>query len=235
MSVPRRAMILAAGRGRRMRPVSGSVPKPLIEIGGRSMLDRMLDRFAGFDGVAVNAWHLADRVERAVARRADPPVTLFRETTLLDTGGGVLNALSWLGGEPFVVANGDILLSEPRTPAVRSLGAAWDRARMDALLLLVPRERAAGFRGAGDFLADGEGRLARRGGARRAPFVYAGMQIVSPGLFDDAPAPPFSFNVLWDRAIAAGRLYGAVHDGGWFTVDTPAAIARGEAWLAGRP
>ena len=236
MILPRRAMVLAAGRGRRMRPLSDTLPKPLIEIAGRSPLDRMLDRFAALDLVVVNAWHLAERIERALAGRARPPVLLARERALLDTGGGVRQALPHLtGGEAedraFAVANGDVLLKEAGTPALERLAAAWNGAAMDALLLLVPRRRAGGHGGQGDFFLDRDGRLARRGPAAQAPFVYAGMQLVHPRLFAAAPAGAFSFNLLWDRALAGGRLMGAVHDGGWFTVDRPAAIAASERWL----
>lgn len=251
MSLPRRAMVLAAGRGRRMRPLSDTTPKPLIEIAGRSPLDRMLDRFAELELVVVNACHLAGRIEEALARRRRPPLLLSREEAALDTGGGVMRALPHLAAGPlsgeapdreapddgraFAVANGDVLLKEPGQPALQRLAAAWNGAQMDALLLLVPRAGAGGFAGGGDFFLDAGGRPRRRGGRREAPFVYAGMQLVHPRLFVDAPAGAFSFNLLWDRAIGRGRLRGAIHDGGWFTVDRPAAIAAAERWLEEGP
>ncbi len=235
MIAPRRGMVLAAGRGERMRPLSDRTPKPLIEIAGRSMLDRMLDRFEGLDLVVVNVWHLADLVAEAAARRSRPPVILSREAELLDTGGGALKALPLLGADPFVVANGDVLLSEAGRDALSVLARAWRDEDMEALLLVVPRERAGGFGGAGDFFMEPGGGLTRRGGAARAPFVYASVQIVHPRLFADAPEAPFSFNLLWDRAIATGRLHGVLHRGGWFTVDTPANLAAAERWLAGQP
>lgn len=245
MSAPRRAMVLAAGRGQRMRPLSDTTPKPLIEIAGRSPLERMLDRFAGLELVVVNACHLAGRIEEALARRRRPPLLLSREEVALDTGGGVGRALPHLAAgrppgeapddEAFAVANGDVLLKEPGQPALQRLAAAWNGGHMDALLLLVPRARAGGFAGGGDFFLDANGRLARRGARQLAPFVYAGMQLVHPRLFADAPEGAFSFNLLWDRAIARGRLRGAVHDGGWFTVDRPAAIAAAERWLEEGP
>ncbi|MBC6440792.1 MAG: nucleotidyltransferase family protein [Rhodospirillales bacterium] len=231
MMAPSRAMILAAGRGMRMRPISDHTPKPLIEIGGRSMLDRMLDRFHGFGTVVVNAWHLAGRIADALEQRGDPAVVLSRESDLLDTGGGVLNALDMLGADPFVVANGDVLIAERGTPALEILAAAWDERRMDALLLLVPTAEAGGFRGAGDFFLDEDHRPVRRGEAPHAPFVYASLQIVHPRLLRDAPEPPFSFNLLWDKALAAGRLFGVQHDGGCFTVDTPENLEAAERWL----
>ena len=235
MNAPHNAMILAAGRGTRMRPLSDHTPKPLIEIAGHSMLDRMLDRFATMETVVVNAWHLADQISEAVAKRSVPSIRLSREAELLDTGGGVVHALPLLGNEAFFVANGDVLLTEPGRTAVESLVQSWDDTRMDALLLLVPGERAGGFRGAGDFSMDEEQHLTRRGSAATAPWVYASIQIVHPRLLDDAPAGPFSFNLLWDRALSSGRLFGVVHDGGWFTVDTPGNITTAEAWLAETP
>jgi MurNAc alpha-1-phosphate uridylyltransferase len=231
MITPRRGMVLAAGRGSRMRPLSDSIPKPLIEIGGRSMLDRMLDRFEHLESVVVNAWHLADQVAAAVARRDRPSLLLSREETLLDTGGGVKKALPLLGEDVFVVANGDVLLHEPHAPALSTLAQNWDATRMDALLLLVPGERAGGFRGAGDFFIEEDGRLERRGAAASAPYVYASLQLVHPRLFAGAPEGAFSFNLLWDRAMTQDRLFGTVHDGDWFTVDTPENIEAAEAWL----
>jgi len=228
-------MVLAAGRGERMRPLSDHTPKPLIEIAGRSMLDRMLDRLEDCEKVVVNAWHLADRIEEAVAHRTKPLVVVSREIDLLDTGGGVAAALSHLAPEPFVVAAGDVVVTEGAHPALEILARAWDGSAMDALLLLVPLERAGGFRGAGDFFRDGNGRLQRRGGADRAPYVYGSMQIVHPRLFDNAPAGAFSFNRLWDRAIGDGRLFGAIHEGGWFTIDRPENITAAEAWLEEQP
>lgn len=235
MNGPRRAMILAAGRGERMRPLTNRIPKPVIPIAGRSALDRMLDRFTGFERVVVNACHLSGQVEAAVAGRRDPPVVVSHEKRLLGTGGGVANALSLLGGEPFVVANGDVLLTEPEHPALDTLCATWHSGCMDALLLLVETEKAEGYRYAGDFFLTGDKRLKRRGVAQRAPFVYASLQIVHPRLFESAPAGVFSFNALWDQAAAGNRLYGVVHDGAWLTVDTIPNLADAEAWLQCSP
>lgn len=235
MKEPRHGMVLAAGRGKRMRPISDTMPKPLIEIAGRSMLDRMLDRLEGLDRVVVNAWHLPEKIAAAVGARQKPQITLLREEILLDTGGGVANALPHLGPDPFVVANGDVLLHEPRKAALTLLAETWNGAAMDALLLLVAREDAGGFRGAGDFFIDPAGRLARRGNAEHAPYVYASIQLVHPRLFSDSPAGAFSFNLLWDHALKQGRLFGAIHDGGWYTVDTPANIDAAEAWLCENP
>jgi MurNAc alpha-1-phosphate uridylyltransferase len=231
MKVLRHGMVLAAGRGERMRPISDTIPKPLIEIGGRSMLDRMLDRLGNLDNAVVNAWHLPDQIASAVSKRGTPNITLSREETLLDTGGGVRNALPHLGSDVFAVANGDVLLHEPRKAALTTLAEAWDGDTMDALLLLIAREDAGGFRGAGDFFIDPSGRLRRRGDAASATYVYASLQLVHPRLLSGSPEGAFSFNLLWDRALQQGRLFGAIHDGGWYTVDTPANIEAAEAWL----
>lgn len=235
MKMLRHGMVLAAGRGQRMRPISDTIPKPLIEIGGRSMLDRMLDRLGNLDNVVVNAWHLPDQIASAVSKRKTPNIILSREETLLDTGGGVRNALPYLGPDVFAVANSDVLLHEPRKAALTSLTEVWDSEAMDALLLLVAREDAGGFRGAGDFFIDPTGRLERRGDAASAPCVYASLQLVHPRLLSGSPEGAFSFNVLWDRALEKGRLFGAIHDGGWYTVDSPANIEAAETWLRKNP
>jgi MurNAc alpha-1-phosphate uridylyltransferase len=226
-------MVLCAGRGERMRPLSDASPKPLLEVSGASMLDRMLDRLTGCELVVVNGWHLADRIERHLAKRSGAPRTLFlREDMLLDTGGGVANALPHLGAAPFLVCNGDVLITQGEQSPVDRLAAAWDDAAMDALMLLQPRESAGGFRGKGDFFRRDDGSLWRDRDAPAMPLVYASMQIVHPRLLDDAPEGPFGFNLLWDRAMARERLHGIVHDGGWFTVDTPENLASAPDWLA---
>lgn len=233
MKAPARAMVLCAGRGERMRPLSDTCPKPLLEIAGRNLLDRMLDRLAGCDLVVVNGWHLAERIaDHLDARRERPPTVFSRESTLLDTGGGVVHALAHLGAAPFLVCNGDVLITESAHPAVDRLAAAWDDDAMDALMLLQPRERAGGFRGKGDFFREADGRLWRDRAAPAMPLVYASMQIVHPRLLQEAPEGPFGFNLLWDRALARGRLHGIVHEGGWFTVDTPENLEAAPAWLA---
>ena len=217
-----------------MRPLTDRLPKPVIPVAGRSALDRMLDRLAGFERVVVNAWHLAGEIEAAVAARRDPPVTVVREDRILGTGGGVANALGLLGGEPFLVANGDVFLTEsPGQAALETLAVAWDGDSTDALLLLVERERARGYRYAGDFSMTDGNRLLARGGRDSAPLVYASLQIVHPRLFEGAPEGAFSFNLLWDRAARRGRLRGVVWDGGWMTVDTVDNLAAAGDWLAG--
>jgi MurNAc alpha-1-phosphate uridylyltransferase len=226
-------MVLAAGLGVRMRPLTDRVPKPLIEIGGRSLLDRAIDALEmhGIGQVVVNAHHLAPLIERHLAQRSSPPVRVCIETELLETGGGVANALPLLGSEPFFVVNGDVLWRDGSEPALTHLTSAWDDRRMDGLLLLQPLANALGYAGQGDFDLAEDGRLERRQPGRRAPFLFAGIQILHLRLFEGAPAGAFSLNLLYDRSIAAGRLFGVVHRGAWCHVGTPADIQTAEAFL----
>jgi len=229
MAVIRTAMVLAAGRGERLRPLTDTLPKPLIEVGGRTMLDRTLDALAdaGVETAVVNVWHLADKIVKHLENRTRPRIVVSREATLLDTGGGVVKALPLLGNSPFYTASPKQLWRDRGRPALLRLAEAFDPLRMDALLLLQPLEKAAGFDGAGDFALAADGRLARRG-----PYAYTSLQILHPRLLEGAPRTgPFSLNLLWDKAISAGRLYGLVHEGEWCHVSTPAGLAAAETWL----
>nr|WP_205028294.1 nucleotidyltransferase family protein [Oleisolibacter albus] len=226
-AVPARAMVLAAGLGLRMRPLTLTTPKPLIAVGGRTMLDHALDRLAaaGVRQAVVNAHWLADRIEtHLAARTAEPPTLLSREEAALETGGGVKKALPLLGDDPFFVVNADIVWLDGPVPALKRLAQAWDPARMDALLLMVPLARAIGYDGRGDYHMDPAGRLTFRSAQDLAPFVFGGVCIMSPALYRDTPDGPFSNLVLWHRAEAAGRLYGLRHDGPWYHVGTPEAV-----------
>lgn len=232
--LPKYAMVLAAGLGQRMRPLTNTTPKPLIKVAGRPMLDRILDHLAaaGVDHVVVNAHHLADQVMEHIAARNGqlPAVTLSDERDLLlDSGGGVVKALPQLGGKPFFVLNGDMLYADGGAMALVRLAAAWNPVVMDALLLVIPAAHAVGHDGPGDFFMDDDGRLTRRGTAPSAPYVFMGVQILNPALFDGFKAEPFSLNKIYDKALARGRLYGLVHDGFWAHVGTPDAIAQAEA------
>jgi len=227
-----RAMVQAAGRGLRLRPLTETTPKPLIEVGGRTLLDRALDRFADMELVVVNAHHLADQVAAHLKARPSPSTYLSVERDLLDTGGGTKAVLDRLGSDPFFVSSSDILVTPgPQGSELKRLEAAWDDRRMDALILVQPRAKAGGFVLPGDFNLDPEGRPIRRGTAPEADVIYASTQLVHPRLFDGAPDGPFSFNLLWDKAIAQSRLFAIVHDGGWYTVDTPANLAAAAGWL----
>jgi MurNAc alpha-1-phosphate uridylyltransferase len=223
-------MVLAAGLGLRMRPLTETTPKPLLTLNGRSLLDRALDRMAaaGITRVVVNAHWLADQVAEVVARRTDMALVLQREEELLETGGGVTRALPHLGQGPFAVANGDSVWLDGPSPALERLAAAFDPAQMDALLLLVRSAQVEGDIGRGDFLLDPLGRARRPKERELAPYVFAGVQVLSPALFRDAPKGRFSLNRLYDRAIGSGRLFGLVHDGVWFHLSTPPDLAQAE-------
>ncbi|MGG5810191.1 nucleotidyltransferase family protein [Falsiroseomonas sp. CW058] len=232
MIVLTHAMVLAAGLGTRMRPLTDDRPKPLLDLAGSSLLHHALDRLrdAGIGDVVVNAhWH-PDQVAAAVAAH-DLPATVLREEVLLETGGGVAAALPHLGDGPFAVVNGDAFWLDGPTGALRRMAAAFDPDRMDALLLLVRTSQVDGEVGRGDFLLDPLGRARRPKEREIAPYLFGGVQILSPALFADAPAGPFSLNRVYDRAIEAGRLYGLVHDGAWFHLSTPRDLDRAETML----
>ncbi|MFO1154455.1 MAG: nucleotidyltransferase family protein [Rhodospirillales bacterium] len=231
--VPEQAMVLAAGLGLRMRPITDALPKPLIPISGRTMLDRALDELVavGVSSVVINTHYRAAMIERHVLGRRQPRILLSHEDGLLDTGGGIARAVSHFGDQPFFVVNGDTLWRNGSRPALLTLAEAWDDARMDALLLLQPVATAIGYDGAGDFFRLADGSLERRGD-RVAPFVFAGIQLLHPRLFADVPSGPFSLNVVFDRAIAGKRLHGVIHEGGWCHVGTPADIPQAEMFIA---
>ncbi len=229
-------MVLAAGLGKRMRPLTARQPKPLVRVAGKALIDHALDRLAeaGVARAVVNVHYLADALEAHVLARQVPQVTISDERAqLLETGGGMVKALGDLP-DPFFALNADnIWLDGPRN-AFHDLSRRWDPDAMDALLLVVPHARAANFSGPGDFHMDPLGRLSRRRAGRIAPFIFTGIQLVSHRLLRKAPEGPFSTNVLWDRAMAEGRLYGLSFTGLWFEVGTPQAIRpTEEALLSG--
>ena len=226
-------MLLAAGLGTRMRPLTDHTAKPLLPLGGRTLLDHALDRLAaaGVTDVVVNAhWH-AHRVAAHLAAREPPPcTTLQEEPALLDTGGAVRAALPRLGPDPFFVVNGDAFWLDGTNPALQRLAAAW-AGDLDAVLLVHRTLQVLGNVGAGDFAVDPLGRIRRRKPGEIVPYLYAGIQLASPRLFDGAPAGAFSANLLWDRAIARDRVRAVVHDGRWFHLSTPADLAAAEFHL----
>ncbi|MDB5371645.1 MAG: Mannose-phosphate guanylyltransferase [Belnapia sp.] len=224
-------MVLAAGLGLRMRPLTETTAKPLLPLHGRSLLDRALDRLqsAGVEQAVVNAHWQADQVAAAVAGRTIPAITLQREEQLLETGGGVARALPLLGPAPFVVINGDSVVLDGPTPALDRMAARFDPALMDGLLLVVRTAQVDGEVGRGDFHLDPMGRVRRPKELELAPYIFSGVQLLAPALFTDAPEGAFSLNLLYDRAIEAGRLYALVHDGIWFHLSTPADLERAEA------
>ncbi|KHK91408.1 nucleotidyltransferase family protein [Novosphingobium malaysiense] len=228
------AMILAAGLGKRMRPLTATQPKPLVRVAGRSLIDHALDKLesAGIENAVVNVHYLADALEGHFKVRSRAPkikVSDEREQ-LLETGGGMVKAAPLLP-DPFFCLNSDNIWVDGPIDVFHELSQAWDADRMDALLLLVPHPRAMNYRGEGDFHLDPEGRITRRKRGYVAPFIYSGIQLVSHRLLRDAPEGPFSTNVLWTRAIEEDRLFGISHMGLWFEVGEPAAIKPTEEWL----
>ena len=234
MSGPLRcAMLLAAGKGERLRSLTETRPKPLIEVGGRALIDHALDRLveAGIGRVVVNSHYRTDQLEAHLAVRDDIEVAISREETLLDTGGGVGNALALLGEGPFLVANTDVLWLDGPENTLARLAAAWRDEAMDALLLMHEMVRAGPFEGEGDFLLDAAGIARRRAWHEVAPFLFSGVQILHSRLFERAPAGAFSLNRLFDDAEQAARLYGMVHDGLWLHVGTPEGLAAADVFL----
>jgi MurNAc alpha-1-phosphate uridylyltransferase len=223
------AMIMAAGKGTRMMPLTADRPKPLVEVGGVALLDHVLDhlRDARVGKIVVNAHYFADQVEAHLAAHAtDFDVSISDERDLLrDTGGGLVQALPMISDDPFICVNADNWWTNDGQNAIARLMAHWDAARMDVLMLLVPLATAYNSQGIGDFNMDADGRLSRRVGDAPAPYVWTGIQLLSKKLIVDPPSDVFSTNVFWDRAIAEGRCMGLVHEGMWFDVGYPAAIA----------
>jgi N-acetyl-alpha-D-muramate 1-phosphate uridylyltransferase len=233
--VPHTAMVMAAGLGKRMRPLTATRPKPLVEVAGKALIDHTLGRLAaaGVKRAVVNVHYLADLIEAHLARHNHGlEIAISDERAkLLETGGGLIKALPLLGDEPILSVNSDNLWVDGPKGAIALLADRWDDATMDALLLMVPQARAYCHSGSGDFYMDANGRLTRRKPGRVAPYVFIGIQLISHRLIVDPPDDAFSTNVFWDRAIATGRCYGVVHQGLWFDVGTPGAIAKAEAML----
>ncbi len=231
-NTPDHAMVLAAGLGTRMRPVTDGMPKPLVPVAGKPLLDYVLDKLAvaGVSDAVVNVHYFAEQIERHLAGRRAPRITISDERReLLNTGGGVRAALRFLGTAPFFLLNSDTLWIDGVDGNLSRLARAFDPARMDALLLLAPTATSVGYVGRGDFAMDPAGLLRRRREREVVPFVYAGAAVLTPRMFVDAPEGPFSLNLLFDRAIEAGRLCGLRLDGVWMHVGTPDAVAAAEA------
>jgi N-acetyl-alpha-D-muramate 1-phosphate uridylyltransferase len=229
---PDSAMVLAAGLGTRMRAFNGQIPKPLVQVGGKALLDHMLDRLAeaGVARAVINVHHLADQIERHLQSRQRPRIVISDERqALLGTGGGVVKALGELGGAPFFHVNSDTIWIDGVKPNLGRLAAAFAPHRMDALLLLAPTTTSIGYMGRGDFAMAADGRLSWRGERDVVPFVYAGAAILAPALFRDPPAGAFPLAEVWQRAIEAERLYGLRLEGVWMHVGTPEAVAAAEA------
>jgi MurNAc alpha-1-phosphate uridylyltransferase len=223
-------MVLAAGLGKRMHPLTLTRPKPLVKIAGKCLIDYAFDRLraAGVERAVVNVHYLSGQIEDWARAQSAPEIVISDEREeLLDTGGGIRKALPHLGGDAFFVLNSDSFWLDGAVPALERLRRIWRAETMDCLLLLSPLVSSIGYAGFGDFHMDSEGRLSRKG-PEGAPFVYAGCFLVSPDLFSEAPEGPFSMNLLWDKAQVRGRLFGLSHDGLWIHVGTPQSIAYAE-------
>lgn len=237
-AAPTTAMVLAAGLGKRMRPLTDALPKPLIKVAGKPLIDYTLDRFAaaGVTRAVVNVHYRADQMEDHLAARKRPQIVISDERALLlETGGGLNKARALLGEAPVFCTNTDAILVDGDGPEpCRALAAAWRDDAMDALLLLAPVSFASGYDGAGDFDLEANGRIVWRKG-ESAPYVYTGLQIIRPALLDGSPDGPFSLRVLWDKALSAGRLRGILHRGPWMHVGDPEGLALAEAFFDNRP
>lgn len=233
MSAFPNAIVLAAGLGLRMRPLTDDAPKPLLKVAGKPLIDHTLDWLAasGVTQAVVNSHYKAKMLEAHLAKRKSPNIIISREEALLETGGGINKALPLIGGDIFFSANSDALSLGGKTPALTRLLAHWDEARMDALLLVHPVESAIGYDGRGDFFLE-DGKLRRRGEAASAPFVFTGVQILHRRLFDGAPKGAFSLNMLYDKNLS--RIGALVHDGDWLHVGDPAGLKKAEAFLKTR-
>ena len=234
MTFPKTAMVMAAGYGKRLRPLTDMVPKPMVKVLGRPMIDVVLNRLvaAGVERVVINLHHLGHVICEHLKGRTDLEILYSEEPEILETGGGIKTALPLLGTDPFFVVNAKIIWLNGKEDALFRLANAWDDARMDSLLLLHPTVTAIGYGGPGDFLMDQEGRLTRRPEWEVAPFLYSGITICHPRLFKDSPDGAYSVNILWDRAIESGRLYGIRHDGEWYHVSTPQQLGDVERELS---
>lgn len=233
--VPHTAMVLAAGLGTRMRPLTNDRPKALVEVRGRALIDHVLDRLvgAGVKRAVVNVHAFADRLEAHVARRTDLQIVISDERAeLMETGGGVRQARPLLGDDPIIVCNIDSVWDEPAGPAIARLAAGFDRTRMGARLMLASMDACLGFDGAGDFFMDEAGALSFRDDAPMSPWAYMGAQIIDPAIVDAEPLQPFSFTRIWRRLAQAGRLYGVPLGGFWMHVGDPQAREAAEARLA---
>lgn len=233
--VSKTAMVLAAGLGKRMLPLTESMPKPLVRVHGKALIDHALDALARVEveKAVVNVHYLADKIEEHLKGRKTPAITISDERSdLLDSGGGVAKALGELGESPFYVLNADSFWIEGYRPNLGHLADQWNPKRMDILMLVAGVASSVGYQGMGDFTMDPEGRLKRRGERHTAPFAYAGAAIVKPEIFTNLPGGPFSLNLLFDRALEQERMFGVRLDGLWLHVGTPEAIHEAEEAIA---
>ncbi len=236
MIIVENAMVLAAGLGLRMRPITDKIPKPLVELGGVPLIDRALDLLveSGVKKAVVNLHYLGGMIEAHLKRRKAPKIEFSKEEDqLLDTGGAVSQALPMLGEDPFFVVNADIAWTDSGVPALNRLREAWDDRSMDALLMLHPVSSATGYDGNGDYNITEAGQLSRRSAQSTAPYVFTGLQILHPGLFRGSRPKKFPMTELYDQAQYKDRLKGLIHVGDWHHIGTPAGLTEAERYLAG--
>lgn len=237
VNIPKHAIVLAAGLGKRMRPLTDTTPKPLIRVAGKPLIDWVLDYLSqsGVVEAVVNISYLGQQIEAHLASRSHPRTQLSREEVPLETGGGIFKALPLLGVDSFISCNSDAICIDGALPVFERLAAAWDDTRMDALLLLHPVATASGYEGAGDFFLEPDGRVKRRRGDENAPYVFTGIQILHPRLFEACPDGAFSLNILYDRSRDAEgvlhRVHAIVHDGAWLHVGDIAGLNSAETYL----
>lgn len=234
---PKKAMVLAAGLGQRLRPITNNLPKPLIKIANCTLLDHTLDHLvaAGVECAVVNIHYLADQIKQHLTSRNDLEIIISsEESNLLETGGGVKKALEIFSNEPFYISNADVFWLDGPTKALGRVIEQWDDSKMDALLMLHSTVEAYGYSGNGDFEVDANGKLSRRLEREITPYLFTGLQIIHPRIFKGTPEGKFSLNVIYDRAIEVGRLYGVVHDGEWFHIGTPDGLAEAESYMGQR-
>jgi MurNAc alpha-1-phosphate uridylyltransferase len=228
-------MVMAAGFGTRMRPLTNNIPKPLVKVRGRALLDYVIDRLVadGVETIVINVHYMGDQIREHIAKRKDAEFIISDETdTILDSGGGIFKALPHFKNEPFYHANADTVWVEGASHALPRLRAAWDDGQMDALMLLASTVTTVCYDGRGDFMMDPEGKLSRVPEGRISPFVWMSIEILHPRLFAGMQPGKFSINPLWDKAIAKGRLYGQRLDGVWMHIDRPDAVKESEEYLA---
>lgn len=231
---PAAAMVLGGGYGKRMMPLTKDIPKPMVVLKGRPLIDHVLDRIAaaGVPRAVVNVHYCADKLQAHVEKREHPKIAISDERQqLLDTGGGVAKALPLLGPDPFLIHNSDSVWIEGVGSNLERMFSVWNPDTMDSLMLLASAATSLGYDGSGDFAMDTDGRLSRRGEQQMVPFVFTGVSIAHPRIFEGAPDGPFSMNRLWDRAIDNGRLFGTRLDGLWMHVGTPEALTEAERWI----
>ena len=235
--MPKIAMILAAGFGKRLRPITNKTPKPMLKVAGRTLLDHSIDHLvdSSIEKIVINIHHLGSLIEQHITRRTDVEVVISDESDeLLETGGGIMKALPLLGEDPFFVINGDVLWLDGPTPALQRLASTWNHKHMDALLLLHSTVEAYGYDGKGDFIVDPGGALVRQPEREISPYLFAGVQILQAKALSEAPVGPFSLNLIYDKAIEQGRLFGLINDGEWFHIGTANGLSEAEGYFRQR-